>query len=108
LYISDPTDANIGTEVQGGGYARRQATFTAPEQVDRPSPATGTRAQISNSAEIRFPVATANWGNISHFGIMTAATGGNLLAHGAVPTPRQIEAGDEAVFRANTLSVTLD
>jgi len=108
LYISDPTDADIGTEVQGGGYVRQQITFSAPVQADRPPPAQGTRAQIQNTAEVRFPVATANWGNISHFGIRTAATGGNLLAHAPVPTPRQIENGDEAVFRVDALAVTLD
>ena len=100
LYISDPTDADVGTEINGGGYARRQITFTAPSQVS-------DRGQITNNAEVRFPVATANWGNISHFGIRTAITGGNLLAYGTVPTPRQIESGDEAVFRANSLTVTL-
>lgn len=101
LYISDPTDADIGTEVQGGGYLRPQVTFTAPAQVDG-------RGLIQNGAEVRFPIATANWGNISHFGIRTAATGGNLLAYAPIQTPRLIESGDEAVFRVNTLSVTLD
>ena len=28
LYTSDPTDANTGTEVSSGGYARQQVTFT--------------------------------------------------------------------------------
>ena len=101
LYISDPTDADIGTEVQGGSYVRRQVTFSEPEQVEG-------RGQIQNNAEVRFPVATANWGNISHFGIRTAATGGELLAHAAIPIPRHIESGDEAVFRENALTVTLD
>jgi len=30
LYTSDPTDANTGTEVSGGSYARVVATFAAP------------------------------------------------------------------------------
>ena len=101
LYTSNPTDDNTGTEVTGGAYVRRQVTFSAPTQVDG-------RGQIQNSAEIRYPIASANWGTVTHFGIFTAATGGNLLAHGAVPTSRPIIAGDEAVFRPNTLIVTLD
>ena len=30
LYTSDPTDANTGTEVSGGSYARTSVTFGAP------------------------------------------------------------------------------
>ena len=101
LYISDPTDNNTGTEIQGGGYARRPITFTAPA-------ASGGTTTIGNNAEIRFPVATSNWGNISHFGILDASTGGNLLAHAPVPVPKIIESGDEAKFNVNTLTVSMD
>ena len=101
LHTTNPTDADTGIEVTGGAYARRQINFTAPEQTDG-------RGTISNSAEIRFPIASANWGTITHFSIRTALTGGNMLAHGAVPTARIIETGDEAVFRVGSLVVTLD
>ena len=102
LYISDPTDDNVGTEIAGGAYVRQQIAFTAPVK-----PA-GEKTQISNSAEIRFPVASADWGTISHFGIITAATGGNLLAHAAVPVPKIIENGDEAKFNVGTLTIKMD
>jgi len=108
LYISDPTDEDVGTEITGGGYVPQIVAFTAPVQVDRPSPDTGTRAQISNNAEIRFPVATSDWGTISHFGIATAATGGQLLAHAPVPVPKIIENGDEAKFNVGTLTISMD
>jgi len=101
LFTSNPTDAGTGVEVTGGAYARRQISFTAPSQVNE-------RGQISNNVEIRFPIATADWGTVTHFAIFTALTGGNMLAHGAVPTARPIITGDEAVFRSNTLVVTLD
>jgi len=89
LYISDPTMQDTGTEVQGGGYVPQQISFTAPTVVDG-------NIEIANTAEIRFPVATADWGNISHFTIHTAATGGNMLAFAAVDIPKLIETGDEA------------
>ena len=101
LYISDPTDDDIGTEISGGAYARQPITFTAPVQVSG-------KAQISNSAEIRFPVATSNWGTISHFGIRNAATDGILLAHAPVPIPKLIENGDEAKFNVGFLTVSMD
>ena len=72
LYISDPTADDVGTEIQGGGYAPQPITFTAPTNV-------GGDIQISNAAEIRFPIAQSNWGAISHFTVRTAATGGDQL-----------------------------
>lgn len=101
LYTSDPTDADTGTEVSGGAYERQAATFTDPTQV-------GGKATIKNSSEIVFPVATANWGTITHVGIRDAATGGNLLYHGALTTPKIIEAGDRFQFLANELVLDLD
>lgn len=105
LYISDPTDDNVGTEIQGGGYARQQIAFSAPVQVPAQ---VGTKGQIANNAEIRFPVASTDWGVVSHFGILTAATGGNLLAHAPVPVPKIIESGDEAKFNVGTLTISID
>jgi len=101
LYISDPTDDNTGSEIAGGGYARKVITFTTPAIVSG-------KTTITNEAEIRFPVATANWGNISHWGILDAPTDGNLLAHAPVDVPKLIENGDEAKFNAETLTITID
>jgi hypothetical protein len=96
LYTSDPTDANTGTEVTGGSYQRQQITFGAPND--------GT---VSNSNEILFPVATANWGTVTHIGILDAATGGNLLFYGAVTTPKTISTNDQLKINAGDISITL-
>jgi len=101
LYISEPTDYDTGTEIQGGSYQRQQISFTAPVQSNG-------KATTQNNAEIRFPVATSNWGTVTHFGVCTAQTGGYLLAYAAVPLPKLIESGDEAKFNVNTLTVTID
>lgn len=100
LYTSNPTDADTGTEVSGGAYARQAVTFTAPTQVS-------DKATIKNASEIVFPVATASWGTITHVGIRDAATVGNLLYHGALTTPKTIEAGDQFRFLANELILDL-
>ena len=55
LYTAAPTDAGGGTEVTGGSYARQSAAFSAP-----------SGNQISNSAQVTFPEATANWGTVGH------------------------------------------
>lgn len=96
LFTTDPTDAGSGTEVSGSGYAREAATFSA----------TGDTA--TNTAAIEFSVATGSWGTISHVGVFDALSGGNLIAHGALDTPRTI-ALDE-VFRVpvGDLDLTLN
>ncbi len=101
LYISDPTDDDLGTEIAGGGYQRQMVSFSSPIQING-------KATISNNIEIRYPVATANWGTITHFGIRTALEGGNLLAYAPVPVPKLIESGDEAKFNVSTLTVSMD
>ena len=101
LYISDPTDADIGTEIQGGAYARQIITFGEPSQVDG-------AGQIANNTQINFPTASSNWGTVSHWGIRTAATGGNLLVHSPVPTPKIIENGDEARFNIGAITISID
>jgi len=100
LYTSNPTVNDVGAEIQGGSYVRRAVAFSAPVRD-------GLDTVISSAVEIRFPVATANWGNISHFAIRTAATGGNMLAFAAVPVPKPIETGDEAKFIVGSIRIRL-
>lgn len=97
LFTSDPTDTGAaGTEVSGGSYARVAVTFNV----------TGDTA--SNTASVEFPTATANWGTVSHIGVHDAASGGNMLVHGALTSSKAIDSGD--VFRIPTgdLDITLD
>lgn len=96
LYTSDPTDADAGTEVSGGSYARQAATFAAP-----------SGGSSSTSADISFPVATGNWGTITHIGIRDALTLGNLLYHGALDASKTINTGDQFKILSGNLTVTL-
>ena len=96
LYLDDPTDADTGTEVSGGSYARQSITFG--------SPSNGTS---TNSAAIEFPAATANWGAITHVGIRDALTSGNLLYHTALDASKTINNGDIFKILTSNLSVTL-
>ncbi len=75
LYESDPTDADIGTELTGNGYAREIITF------DAPSTGTGTS---QNTLDVTFPASTANWNTITHIGIRDGITGGNLITFQAL------------------------
>ena len=100
LYTTNPTDADTGTEVTGGAYARRQVTFGAVTQV-------ADAGTIRNNINIDFPVATANWGTITHIGVRDAATAGNLLYYGALQTSRTIQSGDQFRILVNQLTLTL-
>lgn len=97
LFTADPTDANAGTEVSGGGYERQAVTFNA-----------ASGGSTSNSADVIFPVATASWGTIGWEGIYDAATGDNLLWHGAPNTAKSITTDDQYKIAAGNLTPGLD
>jgi hypothetical protein len=96
LYTSDPTDADTGTEVTGGSYARQAVTFGAPSD-----------GVSTNTAAIEFPQATGTWGTVGWIGIEDASTGGNLLYHTALDASKTIATGDIFKIAIGSLSVTL-
>jgi hypothetical protein len=96
LYTTDPTDADTGTEVTGGSYARQSITFGAP-----------SNGASTNSAAIEFPQCTLSWGTITHVGIRDALTTGNLLYHTPLDTSKAISTGDIFKIATGSLSVTL-
>jgi len=99
LYTVAPTDTGGGTEVSGGSYTREAITFS----VSGTSPATAT-----NSADIEFPEATANWGTVVAAGVFDASTGGNLLAYSNLTTSKAVSTGDVLRFNTGALDITLD
>src|SRR6056297_1957085 len=96
LFTSDPTDAGTGTEVSGGAYVREAATFSV----------TGDTA--TTSAAVEWPVATANWGTITHVGVYDALSGGNLIAHAALTASKTINTDDVFRIPAGDLDITID
>lgn len=96
LYTSDPTDANTGTEVSGGSYARTSVTFGAPSGG----------ASLNDSA-VEFPQATADWGTVGWIGLLDASTSGNLLYHTPLDVSKTISNGDIFKIAIGSLSVTL-
>lgn len=101
LYINDPTDADTGTEVSGGGYSRKQVTFGVPVQASG-------KAVISNNAKIEFDIATTDWGSVSHWGIRTAASGGNLLCSGSFSRVENIQSGNRLIIEIGNLQISME
>lgn len=100
LYKTNPTDNDTGSEVSGGGYARKQISFGVPSQHSE-------RAQITNAARVEFDVATAEWGEVAYFGLRDANVGGNLLVHGVFNKPTKIEEGNRFIVEAGALTVSV-
>jgi hypothetical protein len=96
LYTSDPTDADTGTEVSGGDYARQSITMGAP-----------SNGVSTNSAAIEFPQCTVAWGTVAFIGIRDALTTGNLLYHSPLTTSKAIDVGDIFKISVGSLSVQL-
>ena len=93
LYTTDPTEANTGTQVSGGSYARQAITFGA--QVN---------GAVSNTSSVSFtgmPSAT-----VTHVGILDASTGGNLLYYGALTTTVTVTTGSTVSFASSAVTVT--
>ena len=96
LYTTDPTDADTGTEVTGGSYARTSVTFAVP-----------SNGVTTNSADVTFPTCTLAWGTVTHIGIRDASTAGNLLYHTPLDASKTIDLGDIFKITTGNLSVTL-
>ena len=96
LYTSDPTDADSGTEVSGGSYARTSAAFDAP-----------SNGVTQNTSDVTFPTATASWGTVTHVAIHDASSAGNMLFHTPLDTSKTIDSGDIFKITAGNLTVTL-
>jgi hypothetical protein len=101
LFTAAPSDTAPGTEVVGSGYTRK---LTAP--TDWTAAAAGS---ISNAVNLDFPSATSNYSApVTHFGIMDAATGGNLLRWAALSAPRSFANTDTPRFAVGALVMTED
>ena len=101
LSTADPQDDASGlAEPSGNGYARVET-----EASDWNAAASGA---LDNANLIEFPAATGNWGTITHFALFDAASGGNMLAHGALSEAKAVVASNIPQFSPGELDVSLD
>lgn len=102
LFTAASTDTTPGGEPPGSaGYARIAATFAVgPDQPEGSS-------TYWNTNLLQFAAASENWGTIGWVGIFDAVSGGNLLAHGPLVTPKPVDLGDAVRFSVNQLVVGL-
>jgi len=89
-------EGTITGEVSGGAYARQAVTLTAASD-----------GESSNSGDITFPTATADWGTITHVALMDAATGGNVLMYSVLDASKTVNNGDTFKINDGDLDVTV-
>ena len=101
LSTADPLDdASSLAEPSGNGYARVQTSASDWNAASGGS--------LDNADDITFAQATGSWGTITHFALFDAATGGNVLAHGALSQSKTISSSDIARFESGDLDISLD
>lgn len=89
-------------EVSGGAYARQAVTLDA-----------ASGGASANTSDITFPIATADWGTITHLAIVdhlsntTWGTNVNVLMWAALDTARAINSGELFKILAGDLSLSL-
>lgn len=89
LFSTATTDAGGGTEATGGSYARQVVDFQAG--------GAGTGA-ADNATEIEFSNMPA--GTWTHGALFDAVTGGNMLMHAPLSSPKTTGAGDSLALAA--------
>jgi len=95
LFTTPSTDEVPGDEPVVGAYVRIPAVLVREDST------------VKNSARVEFPRSTAPWGNVTHFGVFDAETGGNMLCHGQLDEPRNIGNNDVFVFEVGAMEITL-
>ena len=103
LFTSDPgRNGSVANEVNDPAYTRQLITFDPADD----DPESGSYCQ--NTALIRCPQATQDWGNVSHGGIMDAQAGGNMLYKGPFKKAKQVLEDDFFEVPAGEVKVVED
>lgn len=97
LSTADPLDDGSGlAEPSGNGYARKAITLGA-----------AASRQVAQSGAVNFDQATGSWGTISHWALFDAVSGGNMLAHGALNTSKQVVSGNTPSVASGEVTVSI-
>jgi hypothetical protein len=95
LFTVAPSDAGGGTEVTGGSYARKVATFSAASS--------GATSNDDNIDFTGMPAVTT-----VAIGIFDALTTGNMLLYGTLTTNKTTDAGDTLRIATGDLDISID
>ena len=101
LFTADPTEAGVFTN---------EATYTGYARVAMPKASAWTDggSTFTNATLLQFPQCTAGSNTITHFGVCTLASGGEIIVSGALNASLNISSGIQPQFAIGSLSVGAD
>jgi len=91
---------DTGAEVSTGGYARQQVNFAVSSEDT-------TYFYLTNTADIVFPVATADYGTIAKYGLYDSSTLGNLLLDVDLDISKYVYTNDQVIFYAGDIVIKI-
>lgn len=105
------SDSATGTEVTGGNYARVAVTsslanWAGTQSAGSTTASSGTGGQTSNNAAVSWGVVTWS-GTVTHWFLIDASSGGNLLVCAALTSSKTVNSGDTVSFGTAALTVTV-
>lgn len=97
--LPSPTTVSVGLftstgEVTGSGYERQTITFGEP-----------SNGVISNSTEVRFPIAAADWGEVTGAGIFDSE--GTRLDDATISNTRIVRENDQFSIPVGNYTIEL-
>lgn len=96
MFTADPTTTGDQTnEVSGGSYSRQSIAFDA-----------AASQASANTSAVNFGTASASWGTVTHWGIMDASSGGNMLYFGEWDTAKAVNNGDTVEIPAGQVQLS--
>lgn len=103
LHTADPGEAGTATtsEAAYGSYAR--------VAVSRTTGFTVAGNQVQNAALVQFPQSTSSGSDVTHFSIVTTASGaGQIILRGALSSALPTSTGIQPQFAAGALTATVE
>jgi hypothetical protein len=98
LYMSLYSTANTTTELSGSGYARQEIAFTLD---------TGN-VRATNTANVVFGNATADWATAQSWAVTDASTAGNVLYSDALAPTQTLKDTYNLTFTAGDVIITFN
>ena len=98
----------VATEVTGGAYARAVVANNLtqwPAATEDAVVLPNAESKKTNANTITFATATADWGTISSWAIVDAATNGNIYYYGTFNVAKTILNGDTATLPPGALVI---
>lgn len=105
LVTAAPNDASTGDTIVEADYTGYARLAIINDAVQWPASVAG---QKQNGAVLIFPECTAGQSDVTHFALLDAALGGNILGYGALAGTLQITAGDIVRFGVGDILISLD